>query len=596
MNGRRRLFVALSGIVLGIFGGAAAANASAERFTLPPALLEGYTRTFKLDTALKIHLAIELQPRDPGLETTVFATEDPASSTHRLTISAAQFAARYGRTPAEVETLVTLLRSNGAINVYASRNRLEVGGDLTVSQAEKALHTRYDLWQQGERTVVAPVGPLTLPVERVRAVRGAIKAYTPRLAQVQTPNPPTTLRGQWFSAARFRQAYDAIPNGGGGMRIAIIEDSSDRMQLSDLNLFARGDRETLAEPSQAAVALLDPAHVSEKLVTAANNEQICGRDDRGQEPTIDVAAALTLAPAASIEVRYDEVCLRGGEGTLEIQRALDEDPSPDIIVFPFAVAPLYDRLEASFGPTAIPYLEAALRGITIVVPSGDDGALGIRVAGVDKPAVVYPCVLSLVICAGGTALGERQGEYDEGPWNDGTHASGGGLSLEPRPSWQQAPMDFALAHDVEERMVPDLSADAAGHLYVFWHGYGEGGVGGTSESAAIVGAQLAAIDGALPRERRLITPGDLYALARAHPEAYRDVTEPNDRGYRDNTLHPRNLPPPLGFAGVLPPPPATVKGCPRVRPSGCDVTTGYDLVTGIGSLKEQTALSALQTR
>jgi Pro-kumamolisin, activation domain len=619
MTRRCGLSTMFSGMLLAIgLSGVAPALAAPSTFTLPPALLAGYTRTFRLDTALKIHLSVELDPRDSKLDAIVYAMEDPGSTTHRSTMTEAQFAGRFGRDPADVAALVAWFGSHGATNVYASKNRLVVGGDFTVSQAEKALNTRYDLWENAGRTVVAPVGSIALPVSGVRAVRGAIKAYTPRLAQVQTPSPPTTLRGQWFSAARFRQAYDAIEGGGAGMRIALIEDSSDRMQLSDLTQFARGDQETLAplgpgsdaprgggrpgpgsrqapEPPPPPPMLLDTSHVSEKSITPANNEQVCGRDDRGQEPTMDVDAALTMAPLASIEVRYDEVCLRGGEGTLELQRALDEEPAPDVVVFPFAVAPLYDRLEATFGPTPIVYLEAALRGIPIVVPSGDDGAYGIRVIGMNRPAVVYPCVLSLVICAGGTSLGERLGQYDEGPWNDGTHASGGGISLEPRPRWQTAPMDFALAHDVENRMVPDVSADAAGHLYVFWHGYGEGGVGGTSESAAIVGAQLAAIDAPLPKEKRLLSSGDLYALARAHPEAFRDVVDANDRGYVDNTLHPRNLAPPLGFVGVVPSPPPTIKGCVNVRPNGCDVAPQYDLVTGIGSLKEATALKALQS-
>jgi hypothetical protein len=248
----------------------------------------------------------------------------------------------------------------------------------------------------------------------------------------------------------------------------------------------------------------------------------------------------------------------------------------------------------TFGPTPIAYLEAAMRGIPIVVPSGDDGAYGIRAADVEKPAVTYPCVLAYVICAGGTSLGERNGTFDEGPWNDGTHASGGGISLEPRPSWQRAPMEFSLAHGVDNRMVPDLAADAAGHLFVFWHGYGSGGVGGTSESAAIVGAQLASINAAVPAERRIVSPGDLYVLASAFPQAFHDVVGKNDRGYDDNALRPRPQPLPLGYKGVLPPPPPVVKGCLAFRPRGCDVDKGYDLVTGIGSLRERAAIDALK--
>jgi hypothetical protein len=143
-------------------------------------------------------------------------------------------------------------------------------------------------------------------------------------------------------------------------------------------------------------------------------------------------------------------------------------------------------------------------------------------------------------------------------------------------------------------MVPDVSADASGHLEFFWKGYGLGGVSGTSESAALVGAQLATINAAVPADRHILGPGDLYALAVAHPEAFRQITGDNDRGYRDNTIRPRPLPPPLGFHGVLPTPPPRVLGCAKVQPRGCEVRSGYNAVTGLGSLKEQAAIAALR--
>jgi pseudomonalisin/xanthomonalisin len=586
---RLRLFtIALIFLTMLSLAGAPRA-ARAERFTPPQGLLDGYARTFKLDAALRLHIAIELEPADRTLEASATAIANPASPMHRMRLSAAQFAQRFGRPAADTRALEAMFRDAGATNIYVSRNRLVVGGDLSISQAEKTFVTQYDLWQRGDRTIVAPTSALTLPVARIRAVRGVIKAFTPRLADtIERPGLPTDFRAQWYSIAKFRQAYDAVDGGGAGVRIALIEDSSDRADPKDFAKFAH------ASPEPSPAANIDPAHVIEQSVTPPVSEQVCGRDDKGQEPTMDIDAALTLAPAATIEVRYDEVCVRGGEATLELQRTLDEDPVADIIVLPFAIAPLYEPLSQTFGPTPIVYLEAVMRGIPIVVPSGDDGAYGIRAADVEKPAVVYPCVLAYVICAGGTSLGERNGIFDEGPWNDGTHASGGGISLEPRPPWQRASMEFSLANSVVNRMVPDIAADAAGHLFVYWHGYGSGGVGGTSESAAIVGAQLATINAAVPAERRIAGPGDLYVLAGAFPQAFHDVVGKNDRGYDDNALRPRPQPLPLGFKGVLPSPPPFVKGCLAVRPRGCDVDKGYDLVTGLGSLKERAAIDALK--
>jgi kumamolisin len=546
--------------------------APAALFSPPGASLDGYERQFRLDAAFRFHIAVELQPRDKGLDATATQVADPASPMHRMHLTADQFAAQYGRSQADIDTLTSWFKAAGATNVYAAHDRLVVGGDLTVEAAQAAFKTKYDLWQRGERGIVAPTTPLTLPVGGIRAVRGAIKAFTPRLADVaERPGLPTDFRAQWYDAEKFRTAYDALPNGGAGMHVTLIEDSSDR-----------------ADPR-------DVGNATEKLVSPEISEQICGRDDRGQEPTMDVAAMQTLAPSAAIEIRYDEVCVRGGEGDVEILRALDDPVQPDVIVFPFAVAPLYGPIADSFGPPPIAFLEAMLRGVPVVVPSGDDGAYGIRVPGTpDRPAVTYPCALSIVICAGGSSLGERNGTFDEGPWNEGAHASGGGISFEPRPSWQTAPMEFSLAHTVKQRMVPDLAADAAGHLLIRWHGYAEGGVDGTSESAALVGAQLAAINATVPAQNRLLTAGDLYVLATKHPKAFRNITLGNDRGYADNALHPLPLPLPLGYTGVLPPTPAPVRGCTDVRPRGCDVDAGYNLVTGLGSLKEQTASDALK--
>jgi hypothetical protein len=290
---------------------------------------------------------------------------------------------------------------------------------------------------------------------------------------------------------------------------------------------------------------------------------------------------------------YDDVCGGGNDGTVALSRALDLDPT--VLVVPVVVGPVDGPLAARYGQTPIPYLEAMVRGIPVVVPAGDDGAYGYKEDGIERPRVSWPCVLPVVICAGGTQLGDRDGVADEGPWNDLDHAGGGGISTEPRPAWQNAPGDFLFtAAYVKNRIVPDVSADASGHLRVYWHGYGLGGVGGTSESASLIGAELAAINSLIAPARRLMTAGDLYVLARTAPQAFRDVSRENDRGWKDNNLRPLRKPLPKNYRGFLPTPPPLVKGCAEQQPDGCAVTTGFDAVTGIGSIKERAAVDALR--
>jgi kumamolisin len=598
-----RAAAAVSGIVLGALAtfSCRPGAAAAERLIPPPARLTGFSVDGAVPATRTFSIVVELAPATNALDADAAAVADPASPMHHKLLTHAQFTARYGRSPAEIAALAAWLRASGATGIEISSNRLVAGATFDIAHAERAFKTRFARFSDGARTLVAPLGPLSLPNLRVRAVRGVVLGAAPRLAIAEAPHLPTDFRGDWLLPARFREAYDAVADGGAGQRIALIEDSSDRYERDDLARFVRGDfgKDAVHPEPPADAATPEPFAASLERLTrveaaAPAAEQECGRDDRGQEPTIDLAAILTLAPQATIVVRDEAVCVAGGEGILALQHALDATDSPDAIVFPFVVGVLRETSAAAYGPVPIPYLEAALRGIPIVVPSGDDGAYGVHEAGRERAGVTYPCSLAYVVCAGGTSLGTRSRALDEGPWNDGTHAGGGGLSLDPRPRWQDAPSAFEFTPAVAKtRIVPDVAADAAGHLLIVWHGYATGGVGGTSESAALVAASLAAINAAVPPERRLRSAADLYVLARANPKAFRDISRENDRFYLDNTLRPRPKALPLEYRGILPSPAPLVQGCAEIQPSGCSAIVGYDAVTGIGSLLQQAAIEAL---
>ena len=148
-----------------------------------------------------------------------------------------------------------------------------------------------------------------------------------------------------------------------------------------------------------------------------------------------------------------------------------------------------------------------------------------------------------MICAGGTQLGERDTIVDEAPWNDGAFATGGGISTEPRPSWQDAPGEFEFSPQfVKNRMVPDVSADAGGHLRIFWHGYGWAASAGRARARRSSRRSWSRSTARVPENHALTTPGDLYRLAKAHPGAFRQIAGENDRRYFDNTLRPSASP------------------------------------------------------
>ena len=575
---RRLLGCALGALLAGVTGGVASAATS--RVPVPLGALAGMHQAGTADGRILLHLAIELTPK-ADLDGLAARMSDPTNPAHREVLSREAFVDRFGRV-LDARAAGALLRANAASDVTVAGDGLVAGGLLHIADAERVFGVRWQRWTDGTRTVLAPAGPLVVPIAGVRAVRGAVVSTTPRLADTRASF--TYFRGDWYEPERFRGMVDAVPNGGGNQRVVLIEDASDRFDLRDVARFLAAD----GPPPGGSMS-----RVSERsyVFKAASGE--CGRDDRGQEPALDVDATLTMAPLAEAVVDYDDICAPGNDGTLALERALDLDPT--VLVFPFTVGPADGPIAARYGQTPIPQLEAIVRGIPLIVPSGDDGAYGFKETGIERPRVVWPCVSPYVICAGGTQLGDRDGVADEGPWNDLIHATGGGISTEPRPSWQVAPGDYLFSPAyVKNRIVPDVSADATGHLRVYWHGYGLGGVGGTSESAALVGGALAAINSLVAAPRRLLTSGDLYALARSSPDAFRDVTRENDRGWKDNTLRPRPLPLPKNYRGVLPTPMPLVKGCVEEQPDGCTVTTGYDAVTGIGSIKERAAVDALR--
>ena len=579
-NKLSRWLIGFVAVPVFLTSGPGAAQAAASRVPVPLGALTGLHQAGPASGAVQLHLAFELQPKADldGLAARMSDTGNPA---HRDILTHEAFVDKFGRAT-DARALVVMLKAAGGTDVAIAGDGLVAGGQLRIDQAERLFGVHWQKWTDGTRTVLAPDGPLNVPIGNMRDVRGAIVATVPRLADTRPSF--TYFRGDWYEPTRFRSMTDAVANGGAKQRIVLVEDVSDGFDLNDVRRFVAAEG-----PPPGA----DARRVTERSFVFKAASVDCGRDDRGQEAALDVDSAITTAPLADIVVDYDDVCSNGNDGTLALARALDLDPT--VIVFPFVIGPADGLVVSRYGATPIPILEALVRGIPLVVPAGDDGAYGYKEIGIDRPRIAWPCVSPYVLCVGGSQLGDRDGVADEGPWNDLEHAGGGGISAEPRPPWQNAPGDFLFSTAyVKNRIVPDVSADAAGHLRVYWHGYGLGGVGGTSESAALVGGQLAAINSLVAPQHRLLSTGDLYALARTSPQAFRDITRENDRGWKDNTLRPRRDPLPKNFKGLLPSPPPLVRGCVDQQPDGCTVTTGFDAVTGLGSIKTRAAVDALR--
>ena len=217
--------------------------------------------------------------------------------------------------------------------------------------------------------------------------------------------------------------------------------------------------------------------------------------------------------------------------------------------------------------------EAAAVGITTLAASGDAGFLG---CDIQKPGANFPASSRFVTAVGGTNLGLDSGNsilsqpvwstYAKKP-SQGAGTGGGPSRFWPRPGFQVAPgLTPALQRGRRTRLLPDVAAMASFSPGIATYEKGTGGWGpggGTSAATPLTAAIVALV---LQQEKEagrpplgLITPL-LYQLSQGdYSQYFRDVT-----------------------VGTSSRKPKTAAG---KTPAGGAAQPGYDLATGLGSLK-----------
>jgi subtilase family serine protease len=179
---------------------------------------------------------------------------------------------------------------------------------------------------------------------------------------------------------------------------------------------------------------------------------------------------------------------------------------------------------------------AAARHVTVVVASGDDGAIG---NGSSTPLreVSLPASDPWALAAGGTTLNANPAtgaDLSETVWNvqsGSPDASGGGFSrLFSRPSYQNGVTGIGAT-----RGVPDVAGDAAGTsgMALAFSAPGAGdeliGAGGTSAAAPFWAGLIALADQEAGHPLGFVNPA-IYRIARGplYHKAFHDITTGNN--------------------------------------------------------------------
>ena len=569
--------------------------------------------------------------QEADLQALLAAQQNPASPLFHKWITPDEYAARFGMSQADIESVSLWLQQQGfsVDSVARSHNFIRFSG--SVGQAEMAFQTQLHYYNVEGAKHFAPSTQLSVPTAIAPTVAAVMNLsdfrprpqYIPMNSRARGAFTSSVSGSVFLAPGDVKVAYDVNPlltagNNGTGQAIAVVGQSY--INVSDIANFQ----------SAAGLPNKPPTLV---LVPNSGNGTTFSAGDEG-ESDLDLEWSSAMAPGASIFLVYV------GSDTSQsvfnsIQYAVDQKIGNIISIS-------YGACETELTPTEESALEATLsqgatQGQTIVSASGDDGSTSCFVENPPQTgdpslaiqealAVSYPASSAYVTGVGGTEVSaaddlstnstywDAQSSSDiltslktyipEISWNDeaylisaggsGLSASGGGPSaLFTKPTWQAGVPGIPADG---KRDVPDVALYASpsfpGYLYCTsdqsdWSPGGPGTpaqaascnsgfrdsstndltiAGGTSFATPIFAGMIAILNqsSGYTTGQGLINP-KLYTLASnatTYAAAFHDVTSGNNECLAGTTYC------------------SSSSGSTTNYSAG----TGYDLVTGLGSV------------
>lgn len=249
--------------------------------------------------------------------------------------------------------------------------------------------------------------------------------------------------------------------------------------------------------------------------------------------------------------------------------------------------------ESYWKPSAIKSIDdafkkAAIKGMTVTVASGDNGAWGQN--PLKKQTVDFPAGLDAVTAVGGTALTIKpDGTYgSETAWGGVSKqgASGGAIAEKiPRPDYQNGVNTIPPNMDGNKfvgRAVPDVALNATPNPSQAWEVYvgtnltpdGLAPVGGTSASSPAWSVMAIKMAQELGKPSLGFLNPKLYELGKANSNAFHDVTTGTN-----TDIDPHS---PLALW--------------KHRFPGYSAGPGYDAVTGWGSINYPNMVNAFRSK
>ncbi|MGW2683008.1 S53 family peptidase [Streptomyces sp. NPDC001414] len=467
MKSRLKLvgLLAAPALITAVVPTAYAANAAhAPRAALAGDVLAGLgrnaTRTGDVAATKRISVAISLAPRGGNaLDTFVAGVSDPHSAAYGHYLTKSRFAARFGRTGAEVDRLTRYLRAQGLTVGKIHSGNLLVDASGTAAQLEKTFGTRLSTWKDSAsgRSFYANDSAPTLPrdvaslVSDVAGLNNLVRLHHQAVPRTVSPhNGP----GGGYTPAQLKGGYSVSGTyTGSGQRIALLE--FDGFQQSNITKY------------DTNYGLGSPAPTVQKVDGGSGS-----LGDGQVEVELDIEVLHAIAPKADVTVFEGP---NSDAGEVDTYQAIVDSGIPTTSISWGASES--DRTTSNINAVDAVFKAGAAQGLGFYAASGDDGSDD---AGNGGTSVDYPASDPYVTGVGGTKLTVTSANAwsKEVAWSGG---GGGRSSVFKIPSWQTAVQKSAGGG---YRQVPDVSAHANPSPGVSVYSQGSWfSVGGTSAAA-----------------------------------------------------------------------------------------------------------------
>lgn len=550
-----------------------------------------------------------------ALNALLAAQQDPASPRYHQWLSPDQFAARFGMAQSDLDKVTAWLQQQGFTVESTSRSRNMIRFSGSVGQVESAFGTQMHYYGTAGVKHFAPSTALSVPAAIAPVISGFrnLSDFRPAPRHI-VPRPAFTSSqtgNVFFAPGDIVTTYDVQPLYSAGVNGAgqtIVVTGQSAVQVSDIEDFQ----------SAAGLTVKDPT----MLLVPGTGDSTAISGDQG-ESDLDLEWSGSMAPGANIVFVYT-----GSDTNYSVfdsaAYAIDEKLG-SIISISYSSCEL-ELTQSDANTLESIFQQGAAQGQTVVAASGDQGSTAcsgdthLTTAQQETVAVNYPASSAYVTGIGGTEITSANATSQnstywtsasgsdtitsaktyipEVAWNDDSSgqalsASGGGTSKWiARPTWQTGVPGIASGTN---RLVPDValysSPGLPGYLYCSsdtssW-ATGQTGscgsgfrastsdtsltvAGGTSFATPIFAGMVALIN---QKQNYITGQGNLnptlYKLAAnssTYASAFHDVTTGNNNCT------------------------AGTQYCSST--TGFSAGTGYDEVTGLGSVDVNSLASA----